>query len=212
MGHTALREDVRQAILEATDRLIRRYGYKKTTVEDIAGEAGISRGTVYLYFKCKEEIALSWAARNHRCLCGALHSIALRNASPTVRLREMLLERVLFRFDMAQHYTQSIDDLLAALRPALLVLRERNQEAEAQVFAEVLQEGETLGEFAFQDALTSAGLLILATDALSPYSLSARQLGKRDEIEAKARGLIDLLLNGLHRRQKPSRLDRHAIP
>ena len=36
-------------------RLIERYGYNKTTVADIAAEAGISKGAVYLHFKSKEE-------------------------------------------------------------------------------------------------------------------------------------------------------------
>jgi AcrR family transcriptional regulator len=41
-------------ILEAAARLIAHYGYDKTTVSDIAEEAGISKGAVYLHYKSKE--------------------------------------------------------------------------------------------------------------------------------------------------------------
>lgn len=49
-------DDRQQQILEAAARIIIRQGYNKTTMSDIADEAGVSRGTVYLYFKGKEEI------------------------------------------------------------------------------------------------------------------------------------------------------------
>jgi TetR/AcrR family acrAB operon transcriptional repressor len=46
----------RQQILNAAAAVIIRQGYDKTTMSDIADEAGVSRGTAYLYFKGKEEL------------------------------------------------------------------------------------------------------------------------------------------------------------
>ena len=49
--------DEREAqILRAAAAVIIRQGYDKTTMSDIAEEAGISRGTVYFYYKGKEEL------------------------------------------------------------------------------------------------------------------------------------------------------------
>ena len=49
--------DVRQEqLLRAASAVITRQGYDKTTIADIAAEAGVSRGTVYLYFTGKEEL------------------------------------------------------------------------------------------------------------------------------------------------------------
>ena len=45
-----------QQILDAAAAVIIRVGYDKTTMNDIAKEAGASRGTVYLYFQGKEEL------------------------------------------------------------------------------------------------------------------------------------------------------------
>src|SRR6185295_3360606 len=45
-----------QQILDAAAAVIIRLGYNKTTMSDIAEEAGASRRTVYLYFKSKEEL------------------------------------------------------------------------------------------------------------------------------------------------------------
>lgn len=45
-----------ERILDAAARLIAHYGYDKTTVSDIAKEAGVSKGAVYLHFKSKDDL------------------------------------------------------------------------------------------------------------------------------------------------------------
>ena len=102
-----------------------------------------------------------------------------------------------------QHYTQSLNDLLAALRPKLLARRARYFEEEARVFAEVLEEGRRAGAFVFADALATAFALLHATNSLLPYSLSTIELGEREEIREKTEQIAELLLNGLLRKQHP---------
>jgi TetR/AcrR family fatty acid metabolism transcriptional regulator len=48
--------DKREAILRAAVRVFAQKGYFNSKVSDIAGQAGIADGTVYLYFKSKDEI------------------------------------------------------------------------------------------------------------------------------------------------------------
>lgn len=48
--------DKREAILRAATKVFAVKGYFNSKVSDIAGEAGIADGTVYLYFKSKEEV------------------------------------------------------------------------------------------------------------------------------------------------------------
>lgn len=48
--------DKREAILRAAIKVFARNGYFNSKVSDIASEAGIADGTVYLYFKSKEEV------------------------------------------------------------------------------------------------------------------------------------------------------------
>ena len=49
-------EDREDRIINAAQKLIVHYGYDKTTVDEIAREAGISKGAVYLHFDKKEAI------------------------------------------------------------------------------------------------------------------------------------------------------------
>ncbi|MCR5146522.1 MAG: TetR/AcrR family transcriptional regulator [Clostridia bacterium] len=43
-------------IVEAAKRLFNKYGFKRVTMDEIAKEAGVTKRTVYAYFKSKEEL------------------------------------------------------------------------------------------------------------------------------------------------------------
>lgn len=197
MRNASQPKTTRDAILDATDRLLARYGYKKMTIDDLAQEVGIGKGSVYLHFKSKEEIALSHIDRIIERLNGNLLEILESRGGPETRLRKMIIERVLFRFDSVQHYSQSLNELLAQLRPRLLERRKLYFEDEARMFAKIVDEGKKAGVFAAKDPLEMARAILDATNALLPYSLSSSELGERVEIEKKTHRVADLILNGL---------------
>ncbi|MFL5805161.1 MAG: TetR/AcrR family transcriptional regulator [Roseiflexaceae bacterium] len=50
------RQERAQRILDAAAALILRWGYNKTTVDDIARQAGVAKGTIYLHWKTREAL------------------------------------------------------------------------------------------------------------------------------------------------------------
>lgn len=190
-------KEVREALLDATDRLLSSRGYQKMTIDDLAREVGIGKGSVYLHFSSKEEIALSHVDRIVERVKERLRITAEKDISQTEKLHEMLLTRVLLRFDSVQHYTQSLNDLLSSVRPKLLVRREQYFADETAIFAGVIKSGQSNGEFAEGDPVELAGTFLLATNSLLPFSLTTEELGAREEIEAKTARLADLLIKGV---------------
>src|ERR1022692_5168698 len=58
----------RSAILRAARMVFSRQGYAETVVDDIAVQAGIGKGTLYLYFPSKEQIYLAALLEDARTL------------------------------------------------------------------------------------------------------------------------------------------------
>ncbi len=53
---TAGLTDKREIIISSALDLFRHYGYRRTSMEDIARAAAVAKGTLYLYFKSKDEL------------------------------------------------------------------------------------------------------------------------------------------------------------
>lgn len=187
----------RDAILDATDRLLARDGYRKMTIDDLAHEVGIGKGSVYLHFTSKEEIVLTNVDRIIERLKVRLHEIAAGDGAIDRKLVDMLCERVMFRFESVQHYSQSLNELLSNVRQNLLKRRERYFLEEARILASAIEAGQSSGIFADGDALDLAKCLVTATNALLPYSLSVFELGERTEIRRRTRLVAELLIRGL---------------
>src|SRR3954469_20937341 len=89
--------DKREAIMRAATSVFAHNGYFNSKVADIAREAGIADGTVYLYFKSKEEILHSIFDRSVEEALGAAKEQVKRITDPGEKLRQiayMHLERL----------------------------------------------------------------------------------------------------------------------
>jgi AcrR family transcriptional regulator len=189
--------DTREAILDATDRLLARGGFRQVTMEDIGREAGVSRRTVYMYFPTKQDVGLSSIDRVVEGAQQRLREIAAGGGDPADILRDILIERVLFRVESIRDYRQSLDELFEAVRPAYMERRRRHFAREAEIIAGVLAAGRERGRFEVADPMATSMTLVQATNAFLPYSLSVEELGDRALIEAGVRRMADLLLRGL---------------
>jgi len=96
--------DKREAILRAGIRVFANKGFFNSKVADIAGEAGIADGTVYLYFKSKDDILHSIFDRAMADFITEGKKELEGIESPDLRLRriaELHLERLGADRDMA---------------------------------------------------------------------------------------------------------------
>lgn len=188
----------RDAILDAAEHLLSEEGYQGMTIEEVARQANLGKGTIYLYFDSKQELALSIVDRFNVRLRDRLRQILKTRLDPEERLRLMLLERVMYRFDIFSTYKRSLDEVLGCLRPLLLERRKSYVDQEAVLFVEAIVEGRTLGRFYCDDPLETAQALLTATAALLPYSLSPAELGSRRALERRAEFLTRLLIRALN--------------
>jgi AcrR family transcriptional regulator len=191
----------RDRILDAAERLLGRFGYRKMTVEDIAVEAGIGKGTVYLSFPSKEEVVLSTVDRIVERVCAAMEEAAARDVPAPDRLRAMLRARVMVRFEAVSAYSASLNDLLGSIRAALLVRRVQHFEREIGVLARVVAVGQQDGELTAGAPRRIGRALVLATNSFLPYALSPEELGDARRLRREAGDVIDIVVDGITARE-----------
>jgi AcrR family transcriptional regulator len=156
----------RRALLEAAVAVFTRYGYRKTSMEEVARAAQVSRQGLYLHFATKEDLFRA-------AVTVTLHD-ALQAASAVLADGSLALETRLVRgFDlwMGQH--------VGMMGPGASDL----VEAAKSLMGPIVEEHERLFGAALARTLTAAGL----TAAYKPAGLTARQLA--DTLQATAGGL-----------------------
>jgi len=85
------KERRRQQIMVAAKRVFSEKGFNKATMEDIAQEAELSPGTLYLYFKNKEELYASLSLRILQYLLIRVeHVIDEKDAGPDQKLQSLM--------------------------------------------------------------------------------------------------------------------------
>jgi AcrR family transcriptional regulator len=201
----------RDRILDAAERLLGRFGYRKMTVDDIAAEARIGKGTVYLSFPSKEEVVLSTVDRIVDRVCAAMEEAAARDSSAADRLRAMLRARVLVRFEAVAAYSASLNDLLSSVRAALLARRVRHFEREIGILARVIAGGQQDGELAAGAPRRIGRALVLATNSFLPYALSPDELGDARRLSREAGDVIDIVVDGVTASNPPTTARRKRL-
>ena len=167
-------DDKRQRILEAARKRFRYYGVRKTTMQEIARDASVAVGTLYLYFKDKDDLLVActdeYVSRHRR----QAEAILACDASAADKLRRYVLDR--FRASQA---TRAGGDRPAAelQREVLRVRPERRLEEGrmmAEYFVRILRLGMETGELNSDDPERDARVLMLSLAFLFPIDVDER--------------------------------------
>ncbi|HMX57780.1 MAG TPA: TetR/AcrR family transcriptional regulator [Leptospiraceae bacterium] len=153
----------RTSILDAARQIIKEKPYDSIIMEDIANRLELSRATLYLYFKNKEEIYATLLTLGMREL-QAGYDKALKNPSqdPMENLVKCAFE--FFTFYMSNHHYFDLlvtnrDDLLRECRPEVRKEFEEAGGAVIKPIAQVYKSGMDSGKFQKQDPDKMAFLL-----------------------------------------------------
>jgi TetR/AcrR family fatty acid metabolism transcriptional regulator len=184
----------RESILRAATRVFARNGYFNSKVADIARAADVADGTVYLYFKSKEEI---------------LHSIFDQNMAEAIAAGRVLIEKLrdpgekLRRIAMLHLERLGADrDLAVVFQVELRGSTKFMQEFSAAGFAEYLgllrktfEEGQRSGVFRKDlSAKLVSKILFGALDEMATNWIISK---RKYKLEPMAEVVMDVFLNGV---------------
>src|SRR5262245_22361734 len=155
----------RDAILAAAVTLFGRYGFRRTSMEEIAREAGIAKGTVYLYFPTKEAL---FRALSQQTLDRALGDAGRAAAAPGALAERLyrVLEAKYSYFHGLVHSSPHAGELIDSKNRVSAAVFARGDRAYLRVLARLLADAARRGELDLRRLGTSAdALAALLADA-----------------------------------------------
>ncbi|TDC67079.1 TetR/AcrR family transcriptional regulator [Micromonospora sp. KC207] len=133
-------------ILDAAKELLLRWGYRRTTMDEIARRAGVGKGTVYLHWRSREQLFFAVGAREAVAMLDAVVA-AMRDDPQQVALHRYM-----------RHFF-----LEAMARPVLRAIFTRDADVMGQFLASParrpLQSGKLLASREYLGVLADNGLL-----------------------------------------------------
>ena len=188
--------DKRDAILRAATQVFARHGYFQSQVADIARAAGVAAGTVYLYFRSKDDLLVSVFERTMKETLAEGQAVIAGVDDPKERLRRIArlhLDRmsrdrdlaVVFQVELRQS-TKFMERFSSTyLREYLGILRD------------IVAEGQRRGVFRdrINPTIAAKALFGVLDEMATNWILTRR----RYSLAAQADEVIDLFLHGVAR-------------
>ncbi len=84
------REDRKKLILAAAEEVMNKHGMHGLNIDLIAEHTQLAKGTIYLYFKSKEEILSTLSVNSRKALLQEFKEITKKNLSPLDQLKEVV--------------------------------------------------------------------------------------------------------------------------
>jgi TetR/AcrR family fatty acid metabolism transcriptional regulator len=183
-----------QQIIDAAIRVFARTGYYNSRVSDIAREAGIASGTIYLYFKTKEEILVTLFREKMAGFVALQRREIGGEPDPIVKIRRL----VGVHFGVLEKNPELAEVVQVELRQGQKLFRgPANQEIAAYfaLIASVLEEGAVAGRFSADlPVKVATKMLFGAMDQMA----TSWVLGKRGyHLVSTADTVVDIFLQGV---------------
>lgn len=188
----------RETILSACERLLHRYGPGKTTMQDVAREARVAVGSVYLEFESKEDILAELSSRKHDVVLAAITRGIASDGPYAERFRRAIDARTDAYLSIARDGAHACE-LVHCARDGVQTAQQRFRAAEHNLLCELLRAGARAGEFDVEKPELVTRAVLIAYARFTPPWLFATA---RDESLRLLRVLHGVVLDGLVKRRK----------
>jgi TetR/AcrR family transcriptional regulator len=205
-----------EAILAAAHRRFAHYGYSKTTMDEIAGDLGMGKASLYYYFPTKESLFCAVIGREQDSFIFLAESLLDGDGAAKEKLHAYVDRRLDF-FRDALILGKFNFDTFACIRPVMTTLSEEFARRELNILTAVLRQGISRGEIALEnpERLSKLFLHILQglrvrvfrsgmTDPIDDYQF--------EDLRTETKLATTVFLRGLHPYQTDLPLTSGASP
>ena len=188
---------IRDLILETAGNIFMKFGFKKTTMEDIAKALHRAKSSVYYYFNSKEEIYRDIIKKERIEFNNELNKVLEKENKPENRLKIYLTTRLRLLRKMMNYYSALMDKYLENY-PFINEFRKKYFSDEVEGITKILKEGAKLGIYSINNFRQTATQISIALKYLEEKAVI---VDKINDIEKDMDGLLNLILYGIIKRK-----------
>lgn len=137
--------DRKKIILDIATRVFSRYGYNKTSLDEIATEAGIAKGTVYYYFSSKEELFMNVVDIQVKEFVDATRKKVREVEGFENKLRMLVQEPIRHVCEEMPIWMDGLKSIPFSGQDRFLSFRKTNRKATLDLMAEIMEVGKKEG-------------------------------------------------------------------
>jgi len=151
------RDAVRENIVSTAQEIFSKFGYKKTTLDDIANAVRKGKSSLYYYFNSKEDLFQEVIQKEADILRDELAKVLQKDIDPAEKLRDYVMTKITTYRQLANFYN-AIENDTAAVAFIEKVKSQYDQE-EIRMMKRILLDGARKRKFTIKDfSLTAIGI------------------------------------------------------
>ena len=192
-----VKSEVRAQIIDVARKIFTRYGYRKTTMEEIAAASRKGKSSIYYYFKSKEEIFRAVVEKEADELKERLDRTLQKDDLVIDRLKAYILFR-LYRVRSLENFYAALNEEDLSHMDFILQIRRNFDMEERRLVRDILEDGMRNGTFQLSSSEIGAIAISTMMKGLElPLLLSEEHKTDREEL---LEDLIRVLFYGIIKR------------
>jgi len=133
-------EKVKEKIITVAQETFKKFGFRKTTMDEIAYAARKGKSSLYYYFKSKEEVFRDVVELEASTLKSQISEAISNEDDPKIQLRKYIITRMEGFKKLANFYVAIKDDYLSNL-DFIETVRKKYDQEEIEIVSSILQNG-----------------------------------------------------------------------
>jgi AcrR family transcriptional regulator len=192
--HSTGKDEVREALINSARVVFARFGFKKTSLDDISRESRRGKSTIYYYFKSKDEIFKAVIDSEAEILRKSINEAIALVDDPAERLKRYIFLRMSLIRKVANYYEILKNEMLDNL-PFVSHRKAAHLENEINHMEEMLQDGIDKNQFAIKNPRLTAQTIVAALQGFEVPLITGNLTD--EEIRQSVDEMMNILFYGI---------------
>jgi len=187
---------LKQEIIAVAGRIFDTFGFRKTTMDDIAEGIKKRKSSIYYYFKSKEEIFQSVVLKEAVVFRRLIINAIKKEKNPHDKLKAYVITRMNI-IDGLGNFNQALQDKRSMHIDFVVRLKKLYDKEEIRLFKDILTEGVNKNYFQIYDIELAATSFITAMRGMETTILQNKDA---PDIDKQIEAIIDIIFYGIVKR------------